>query len=180
MARQPRALRYHPSLFHKPSGRSFPAMVAAIGDRDGRFIACHRTWLEVCPDGVGKAPVEDPKRTLGSYRGGYIRLWRGASGVPFGQAPDETVDVSEGIEDGLSVAYACPECQVIAAISLVNIATLLLPAGVTTLRIWAQNDTNNQALAGFDRAVRAHLAAGRQVLVPTIARGKDVNDLLRG
>ena len=141
LERQPRALRFHPGLWHRGSNRTWPAMVAAIGDRNGRFVACHRTWLEVRSDGgVGKAPVEDPKRSLGSYRGGYIRLWRGASGRPFGETPDEIVDISEGIEDGLSVAYACPECRVVAAVSLVNIAALALPESIRGRSVGCQTD----------------------------------------
>jgi hypothetical protein len=76
----PRALRYHSGLWAAP-GRYFPAMVGAVTDDKGEFVAVHRTWLEIQPDGrVGKAPVEVNKRTLGPCAGGSIKLWRGASG----------------------------------------------------------------------------------------------------
>src|SRR3954467_1630307 len=80
LGRQSRALRFHPSLWNKETKRHWPALVAAIVDPNGRMVAVHRTWL--MPDGSGKAPLRDPKMTLGRYAGGMIPLWRGASGKP--------------------------------------------------------------------------------------------------
>src|SRR5579864_6331573 len=98
---------------------------------------------------------------LGGYAGGAIRLWRGASGKPLREAPaGETIDLTEGIEDGLSVAVAAPECRVLAAISLSNMANLAapgaLPPAIAAVRLWQQNDTNKDAVGAFDRALRAH------------------------
>jgi hypothetical protein len=179
--RQPRALRFHPNLYHKPSGRSWPAMVAAISGPGG-FLATHRTWLEVTGDGQArKAPVQPAKAVLGSYKGGHIALWRGESGKPLRDAREgETLDITEGIEDGLSVAVAVPESRVIAAVSLSNMAAIELPPAITSVRIWRQNDTKWQAIAAFERAMRAHLMKGREVLIPEIPkRYKDANDWLQ-
>jgi hypothetical protein len=181
LGRQPRALRYHPQLWHVPSRRHWPAMLSLITAPDGSAAAVHRTWLEERADGsVAKAPVERNKAVLGGYRGCAIRLWRGASGKPFREmAPDETIDITEGIEDGLSVAYACPEFRVIAAISLSNMGTVELPPAARTVRLWRQNDSKPAPIAAFNRALEAHFGAGRQVLVPEIpASMKDVNDLV--
>lgn len=183
LGRQPGALRFHPGLYHPGSGRTWPGLVTAIGDMAGRHIATHRTFLEVLDDGrVRKAPVEPNKMVLGAYRGGCIRLWRGASNKRLADAGEgETVDITEGIEDGLSVALAMPECRVLAAVSLSNMAALKLPDAVRAVRIWHQRDDTNAALAAADRAIQAHIAAGRQVLLPPIPPGfKDVNDMLRG
>ena len=184
LGRQPRAIRYHPDLFWVHAQRRLPAMVTAIGGCDGRFVACHRTWLEQAGPGDWRKarPAADAKMVLGSYRGGYIRLWRGASGKPMAQAPDgEVVDITEGIEDGLSVAAAAPESRVIAAISLSNMGNLVLPPAVRTVRVWRQNDTAPAALKAFDAAMTQLLARGLTVLIPDIPAGlKDVNDLLQG
>lgn len=183
LGRQPRALRFHPGLWHEPSQRHWPAMVAAVTDLAGRHVATHRTWLELLEDGrVRKAPVERAKMVLGGYAGAAIRLARGASGRPLAEAPEgETVDLTEGIEDGLSVACAAPECRVLAALSLSNLGTVALPPTVAAVRLWLQNDTNNRALLAGDRAISQHLAAGRRVLLPDIPSDfKDVNDMLRG
>jgi hypothetical protein len=183
LGRQPRALRYHPALANRESGRRWPAMVAMIVNGLGQTIAVHRTWLEARPDGtVGKAPLKEPKMTLGAYRGGAIRLWRGASGKSLVDAPaGELVELTEGIEDGLSVAIALPECRVLVAVALANMAHIDLPPAINGVRIWRQNDPpNSKAAQALDRAIEAHLAAGRSVQVVDIpAEFKDVNDLLR-
>lgn len=183
LGRQPRAIRFHAGLWHARSERHWPAMVTLITAPDGAAAAVHRTWLECQDDGrVTKAPLgKDAKMVLGGYKGCAIRLWRGASGKPFREmAPDETIDITEGIEDGLSVAYACPECRVIAAVSLSNMGSVMLPPAARTVRLWRQNDTSPAAIEAFNRAVAAHFAAGRQVLLPDIPLGlKDVNDLVQ-
>ena len=92
---------YHPDLHHVPScwckgdyqlkrgpnGEGhvhFPAMLAPIVSWSGEFLAVHRTFLQVHPDGrVTKAPVgKDAKLCLGRYAGGMIRLWRGINVNP--------------------------------------------------------------------------------------------------
>lgn len=183
LGRQPRSLRFHPHLWNEESQGHWPALVATIVDAGGDFVAVHRTWLEVNRDGrVSKAPLKDPKLTLGTYRGGAIRLWRGASGKALKDAPiGETVDFTEGIEDGLSVAIAAPECRVLVAVALANMANIELPPAIAVVRIWAQNDAaESRAARGLERAERAHQAQGRRILrVRVPAEFKDVNDLLR-
>ncbi|HYN38101.1 MAG TPA: hypothetical protein VES39_02500, partial [Rhodospirillales bacterium] len=85
LGRQPRSLRYHSAVV--TDGRPWPAMVACIiattGGERGRIIGVHRTFL-ARSGGMGgdaeawaKAPLERPKRILGSLLGGIIPLWRG-------------------------------------------------------------------------------------------------------
>lgn len=182
LGRQPRSIRFHPALYNFALDAKLPAMVTAIVGPDGQFMACHRTWLEQAgPNDWRKARVEKPKMVLGGYAGGTIRLWRGASNRPIAKAADgETVDISEGIEDGLSVAMAAPECRVVAAVSLSNLVNLVFPPAVRTVRLWRQNDTKPAAIAAFDRAVQGFLARGLQVKLPDIPVDlKDVNDLLQ-
>lgn len=178
----PGAMRFHPALWHEPSKRKWPAMVTAIAGPDGRFVACHRTWLEIQADGtVRKAPVANNKMTLGGWRGGAIRLWRANNDAFKKIGAGDIVDITEGIEDGLSVAAAMPEARVIAAISVSGFGSVALPPAVTHVRLWAQNGDGPEAVAAFDAAVAAHHEAGRVVLIPAIpASIKDVNDLLRG
>ena len=146
LGRVPASLRYVPSLFY--SGKEhFPAMVAAITDNRGEFLAVHRTWLSPQPDGsVVKAAVARTKKTLGVYHGGAIRLWRGNSAKPWAHMPmHSTVVFSEGIEDALtavtgadvafpgrrpgmvSAPVAISKLRVIAAVSIDNMAAIELP-----------------------------------------------------
>jgi hypothetical protein len=180
LGRQPSALRFHPSLWNEETQRHWPALVAAIVNPEGRMVAVHRTWLQ--PDGSGKAPMRNPKMTLGRYAGGMIRLWRGASGKPLRHAPDgEAIILSEGIEDGLSCAIAAPEYRVAAAVSLANMASVVLPPTIGAVIIAAQNDApGSPAARALDRAIAACLRQGRRVKIARPPAGvKDVNDLLR-
>jgi hypothetical protein len=202
LARAPAALRYMPSLWYGP-GRRFPAMVAAITDGHGEFCALHRTWLQPRPDGgIGKAAVDEPKKTLGNYRGGSIKLWRGRSGKPWLNMPmGSTVVLSEGVEDALSAlvgaeidfparrgrpappAVPISELRVIAAVSGDNIAALDLPSQVARLVILQQRDPpGSPAAVKLDAAITRFEEQGIEVLLlppPAWAGIKDLNDVMR-
>ena len=158
-------------------------MLAAITNGDGEHVATHRTWL--ARDDAGrwiKAPLRDAKKTLDSYAGGFIPLWRGASGKPLRSAPiGETVAIAEGIETALSVAVACPELRTLAAVSLGNMARIALPPAVRTVILCADNDgpENVSAARALAETVARFSAEGRQVRVARPPIGKDFNDTLR-
>jgi len=179
---QPRSLRFHPALPNVETGRTLPAMVAAVVSGAGEIIAVHRTWLQQDRDGRWiKAQLHNPKMSLGPLAGGSIRLWRGASRRPLRLALDgETVVLTEGIEDGLSVALLCPELRVLSAVSLANMARVELPAAVRTIVLAADNDGDNLAAAkALQRAVDCFTAEGRTVRIAFSPIGKDFNDLLQ-
>jgi hypothetical protein len=180
MPRPPRALRFHPGLHNTELGRPLPAMVAAVTGPDGKFLTIHRTWLEQAgPGDWRKARLESAKKVYSSYRGGCIRLARPAGSRPWADMPaGSIVDISEGIEDGLSVAVALPDARVIAAIALGNAASIPLPAAAATVRFWRQRDTSAAAINAADLVVRTWLRAGHQVVIPDMPfEVKDVNEL---
>ncbi len=154
LARPSRALRYHPSCWNSETRQDMPAMVAAVVAGDGCFLACHRTFLEVAPSGaVRKAPLRNPKVSLGTVVGGAIRLARGAAGKPWRRAdPDEEIVGTEGIEDGLAAAVMMSDRRVVATIWLGNLRNLILPPGVSRLLWCEQNDA-------FDSGAKRQLAA---------------------
>jgi Toprim domain len=117
-------------------------MVAAVVAGDGTFLACHRTYLEICPTGfVRKAPLRNVKLSLGSVAGGAIRIARGVAGRPWRRAdPNEEVVGAEGVEDALTAALMMPERRVVAVIALGNLRHLILPPRVTRLLWCEQND----------------------------------------
>ena len=182
IGRAPGALRFHAAAWCGEVARPLPAMLAAIIDGTGRHVATHRTWL--ADDGAGrwvKAALNNAKMTLGSYAGGFIPLQRGGSGKPISEAPDgETVAIAEGIETALSVALACPELRVLAAVSLGNMARIALPPSLRYVILCADNDaSDNEAAARALRTATARLASeGRQVRVARPPIGKDFNDTL--
>jgi hypothetical protein len=182
LGRAPRSLGFYPELYCGEAGRKLPAMVAAIVALDGKFMAVHRTWL--APDGKGgwtKADLEEPKKVLGSFRGGCIRLWKGDSRRTLSELEDGSdVWASEGIEDGLSAAIAKPEIRVVAGVTLGNLGEIQLPEQLGRLIIIGQRDTKPKTLEALERAIGAQQERGREVwLTPPPAGGfKDVNEAL--
>jgi phage/plasmid primase-like uncharacterized protein len=180
LGRQPRALRFHPALWCAEVKRHLPAMVAAI-TRGGVHVATHRTWLAE-RDGVWrKAELQAAKKAMGPYWGGHLAIWRGASGRSLAEARDgETVAIAEGIETALSVAFACPELRVLAAVALGNMGQIHLPDTIGAVILCADNDEGRH-----DGAVRAagerYAAEGRvvRIAVPDVP-GADWNDVLQG
>lgn len=173
------ALRYHPALYNDESGRRWPAMVAAIVNGEGKFIAVHRTWLEVRPDGrVTKAPLKTPKKALGIYKGGYISISKGASGEAMTRAPmGDRVLLTEGIEDALTYAMCDPELRVIAGISLDNMANAPVPSHVGQLQIGGDNDEGEAEQAKLNKALATHIRHGIADVRLTLAPEgfKDIN-----
>lgn len=148
------------------------------------MIAVHRTWLQQHDDGrVTKAPLMDAKRSWGTYKGGFISLSRGASGKRLADVTDpETVAISEGIEDGLTVSLVAPELRVLCAVSLSNMLNIDLPEACTEVLIAGQNDAaGSPAHETLHRVIQRFRAQGRTVRVALPPAGtKDLNDLLRG
>ena len=181
MGRQPRALRYHPSLYHRDTRTAWPAMVAAINDGSGAHLATHRTYLERAGGGWMKLRNVPAKLSLGDFVSGSIRIWRGASKRALvDAAPEEPIVIGEGIETCLSIAIACPELRVLCAVSLSNMASVWLPPQTRMVVLAADNDTHPQARQALQRAVNAHIAAGREVRVARARDGNDFNDVLQG
>jgi hypothetical protein len=126
------ALRFHPHCYYRPDEHSptesWPAMIAAVTDLDGRITGAHRTWI--ASDGFGKAPVDTPRRAMGGLLGHAVR---------FG-AVDDVLAVGEGIETILSLRSALPAMPMAAALSANHLAALLLPP--TLRRVYIARDAD--------------------------------------
>lgn len=197
--RTPHAIRYHPRLAYRhvdpTTGEitegEWPAMVTAIHGPhvDGQpaaFWGAHRTWLAQGPGGHwGKAPVPKPKKVLGSVGGGYIRLWtgcgpRGGPGEPLAKArPGSRLYITEGIENGLSVAVLMPHERVAAGVSLGNLAEMVLPPAITRIVLVRDNDRDPKVARIAEKAIARWMGEGRAVGMWMNRRwGKDINDAL--
>ncbi len=126
------SLRFHPACYYREADddepQRWPALLAAITDVHGSITAVHRIWLD--RDGLRKAPVGDPRRSLGSQLGG---------GVRFGLI-DDVLAVGEGIETMLSLRSALPRIPVLAGLSANHLAALELPNGVRRVYVARDND----------------------------------------
>ena len=188
LGKAPRALRTHPLLHHPESG-DWPAMVAAVCDPLGRHCAVHRTWLTnganlACNDYqiATKAPVGNPKMTLGAYAGGCIRLSRGITGKPWAEmVPGEPLMISEGIEDCLSAILDEPHYRAVCALSLSSMMTLDLPETVGDVVLLQQGDPPGSAADRLLRKVIRRLEElGHEVLLWKRKNDvKDYNDYAR-
>lgn len=160
-------LRFHPRCYYRPDDGSpvetWPAMIAAVTDLDGKITGAHRTWL--APDGLGKAPVDTPRRAMGILLGHAVR---------FGAAGD-VLAAGEGIETMLSLRCALPAMPMAAALSANHLAALLLPPALHRLYIARDADAaGDMALAALtERAA----AAGIEVLALSPRRGDFNEDL---
>lgn len=180
LGRMPASLRFAAELAHPETGELVPAIIAAITGPAGDTIAVHRTYLERLPDGrvVKLRGVKDAKLTLGTYAGGAIRLWRGATGKPLRDAVSgEWAMIGEGIEDTATGIGARPDLRAFASVSGSNI--VILPPAITGVILLAQNEDNAAAEAAFERVVAAYQKQGKRVKVARVdrAQGKDVNEL---
>ncbi len=126
------SLRFHPACYYREADddqpQTWPAVLAAITDVHGTITAVHRIWLD--RDGCRKAPVGNPRRSLGSQLGGGVRL--GLIG--------DVLAVGEGIETMLSLRTALPRMPVLAGLSANHLAALEVPEGVRRLYVARDND----------------------------------------
>lgn len=181
LKRAPRAIRCL-GRKHLESGLFLPCMLAQMTGPTESVYAVHCTFLK--PDGSGKADVTPARKIWPSFKGAAIRLARGETGLTPGEAAKQglldTLVLCEGVEDGLSIALACPEYRVWAAGSIGNLAHIVLPTCCADVIIAADNDWGKpQAQKQLETAIAALSAQGRPVRVARSHIGKDANDALR-
>ncbi|BCH21542.1 DUF7146 domain-containing protein [Mesorhizobium sp. L-8-3] len=167
------ALRFHPRCYYRPDERSptetWPAMIAAVTNLDGRITGAHRTWLD--PNGfdavrLGKAPIDTQRKAMGGLLGHAVRF--GVAG--------EVMVAGEGIETMLSLRYALPAMPMAAALSANHLAALLLPPALRRLYIARDADAAGDiALAALTERAEE---AGIQALALSSRMG-DFNEDLR-
>ncbi|MFZ1962028.1 MAG: toprim domain-containing protein, partial [Roseiarcus sp.] len=176
--------RFLPALDYWKGGAAAhrgPAIVGAYRDALRQRLALHATWLTA--DGLGKADLDPPKLSLGEYKGLFLPITRGAAAKEPWDAdcPPGPCQVTEGPEDGWSVAQARPDLRTWAAGSLSNIGNLPCPACVSAFLVVRQNDwATPAAVAAFDTAIAALRRHGVPVAEIGVGVGKDPNDQLRG
>lgn len=162
------AVRFHPNCYYRPDNggptQALPAMIAAVTTLDGKQAGAHRTWLS--PDGMGKAPVQTPRRAMGDLLGHAVRFGNAGSVMAAG----------EGIETVLSLRCILPAMPMMAALSANHLATILFPPTLRRLYIARDNDPAGERASHYlvERGHRAGIET--IVLSPVLA---DFNDDLR-
>ena len=155
------SLRYHPSVYYRAHENApretWPALLAAVTDRDGRITGVHRTWLD--PASPGKAPLADPRRALGHLLG---------NGVRFGIAR-EVLAAGEGIETMLALQSVLPVLPMVAALSANHLAALDLAPTLRRLYVARDRDAAGLGAAGRLHARGAVMGVDVHDLVPVFA-----------
>ncbi|RUU13604.1 DNA primase [Mesorhizobium sp. USDA-HM6] len=167
------SLRFHPRCYYRPHRHAWtetwPAMIAAVTDLDGKVTGAHRTWLD--PAGfsevhLGRAPIETPRRAMGELLG---------HGVRFGVASD-VMAAGEGIETMLSQRSALPALPAIAALSAAHLAAVLFP--VTLRRLYIARDKDPAGDGAVTTLIQRASSTGIEAIVLTPQLG-DFNEDLR-
>lgn len=157
----PAELRLAQRVRHRWSGHVGPALIALVRDATGAAIAVQRLWLTV--DGC-KASIDPVRATLGSPRGGVVRVATTA----------ETIAVAEGVETALAFAeMSGVGCW--AALGASNFAHVVLPATIRSVIVVADRDPSGAAAA--HRLADRLRCDGRRVRVWWPQRG-DALDVL--
>ncbi len=161
--RLPESLRFARLRY---GSKSLPCLVALIANGDNKIGGVQRTFVR--DDGTGKADVPAPKLSLGRVRGGAIRLAPGAG----------RLIVTGGLEDGLTLQQELGQA-VWAATGEGNMASMVLPAGVTSVTIGADRDDSGDLHA--KRAAETFALQGRTVrIIRPLPGFKDFNSELQG
>lgn len=138
------SLRFHPRCYYRPEEHlpteTWPAMIAGVTDLDGRITGAHRTWLN--PDGfdrigLGKAPIDTPRRAMGDLLGNAVR---------FGPADDDVLVAGEGIETMLSLRCVAPTLSMASALSANHLAAMVLSPSLRRLYIARDADAAGETV----------------------------------
>jgi hypothetical protein len=172
LAARERALRFHPGCYYRDlvtgEMQTLPALIVAVTGPNGVLTGLQRTWLD--PASAGKAPVDDPRRSLGHLLGNGIWL-----GLDPGR-PVPVMAAGEGFETMASLHTVMPALPVAAATSANHLAGLTFPPGCRRLYIAADADAAGRH--GIERLSRRAGEAGIVTLVLRPQLG-DFNDDLR-
>lgn len=162
----PKSVRFLSGHKHRPSGRTYPAMIAAVRSSSSQeLIAIHRTWLR--PDGMGKAPIEPVKMMLGSTKGGAVQI----------SPPNTSLIIAEGIETALTVKQETGQA-IWACLSTSGMTSLVLPDLPLAQEITIAADNDPAGRNAASQAAESWSKQGRTVRIALPPEGKDFNDMI--
>ncbi len=159
------ALRFHPRCTYREEADArpepWPAMIAAVNNDDGVVTGVLRTWL--ARDGRSKAPLDAPRKALGTLAGNAVRIG----------AANDVLIVGEGVETVLSLRSVLPFMPFAAALSAQHLGMFHFPSTVRRLYIAVDRDDAGFRAAGVLRKQATAAGIDVMLLLPT---RKDFND----
>lgn len=148
--------------------RPYPAAVFAVRNRAREIVGVQRVFLT--DDGLGKRWGKASKLSLGRPRGSVVIL--------SGGAPGEWI-VTEGPEDGLSLAQEMPGRTVAVALGTAMMPVIDYPPTIRLVTIAGQNDAPGRAAVEKARTALLERGLAVRLMFPDPAY-KDFNDQLLG
>lgn len=152
--------------------RSFPAMIGAVTDGTD-VVAIQRVFLD--DRGAGKRWGKKSKLTLGRARGGALRLDR----TDVRPTDPGEVILTEGPEDGLTLAQELPDRQIWVALGTAMMPEVRFPDHVHSIVVAGQNDRAGRAAVEAAGDMLMERGYAVRAMYPDLAF-KDWNDQLRG
>lgn len=146
----PATIRFLPSYTYS-SRRSFPCLIAAVQAPSREIIAVQLTFLG--PNGVRKADVPEPRRSIGPLGAGALRLAPAAEHL--------------GLAEGFETAWAAMlkyQLPVWAALGAKRYLKVALPESVKRVSIFADNDA--PGLKHAQELKEAHRGLDVRILTP--------------
>ena len=131
------SLRFHPGCYYRATDtaprETWPALLAAITDLRGNASPPYSGPGSPATESR-KAPIEDPRRSLGHQLGSGVRLG----------LIDDVLTVGEGLETMLSLRSVLPRMPMLAGLSANHLAALELPFGLRRLYVARDNDAEGR------------------------------------
>ncbi|WP_159717570.1 DUF7146 domain-containing protein [Geminicoccus flavidas] len=142
------------------SGREWPTLVAGAHRYPGDDVVA----VQVTPlDGAGRKAWTKPSRiTIGRLPGAAVRVSPWQEG--------QRIVLTEGVEDALAVAAACPDMAAWAVLGAANAATVRLPHRVPVVLCLDGDEAGRKASVAAAKALRER---GHAVLVAALPDGLD-------
>lgn len=116
MKEYPDDIRFHPGIYSKLNGKTYPAMLVIARDKMGKIQAVQATYLDPnTATKVDKSNVKIQKQTFGVMKGATVTI-KGEKGV--------STLIAEGAETGLSVAQAVSNATIKITLSKSNFVNI--------------------------------------------------------
>ncbi|WP_414462438.1 toprim domain-containing protein [Hyphomicrobium sp. DY-1] len=155
------SLRYHPGCYYRGNDsatlQKLPALIAGVTSLDGDITGLLRIYLS--DDGKTKAPLPEPKLSMGNILGHAVRF----------DAADDVMAVGEGVETVLALKSLMPRMPMAAASSASHLGALRLPRSLK--RLYVAMEANHAGRSATERLIFA--AQNQDVRVFTLASRLD-------
>lgn len=176
MEKYPEDIRFHPGIYSKLNGKTYPTMLVIARDSKDKIQAVQATYLDPnTANKMNKSTIKIQKQTFGVMKGSAVTI-KGETGAP--------TLIAEGTETGLSLAQAISGATVKITLSKSNFLNIETKSLSKQVVFCTDNDgkdlKSDKVIAS---AVKRLVESNKQVsiMVPTALNSakQDYNDILK-